>query len=191
MLTKSQVKAILDKMEVFQDGHFAIDGGWHTAQAVYPMRVLQQPEYATSLAATLGQAFRSQRPHAVLAGPGTGAFLALELARALRARVVYARPTDDGWRVSPGQALQAEVRVVLCDDVLTDDNDFSHLADLVAAAGAHVNGVAVLIDRSTIAFPWTVESLVRPEVPLVRPDVCEQCKSGVPFTAARATVPSY
>jgi orotate phosphoribosyltransferase len=188
MLTKSQVKAILDKMEVFQDGHFAIDGERHTAQAAYPMRVLQQPEYATSLAATLGGAFRSLRPHAVLAYPGTGSLLALELARALRARLVFAQRGPEGWRVSPGQALQADERVVLCDDVLTDETEFLSLANLVAACGAQVTGGAVMIDRSTLTFPWTIESLVKPDAPIVGSGECELCRSGAPFTAARATV---
>lgn len=190
MLTKSQVKAILDKMEVFQDGHFAAEGGRHTAQAAYPMRVLQQPEYATSLAATLGGAFRSLRPHAVLASPGTGMLLALELARALRARLVFAQRGPDGWRLAPGQALQADERVVLCDDVLTDDTVFLELANLAAAAGAQVTGGAVMIDRSTMTFPWTIESLVRPDAPLVDAAECDLCKSGAPLTAVRATVPS-
>jgi orotate phosphoribosyltransferase len=193
MLTKSQVKAILDKMEVFQDGHFHVDGDRHTAQAVYPMRVIQQPEYATSLAATLGGAFRQLRPHAVLAGPGTGALLALELARALRARLVFATPGPDGWRVSPGQALLPDERVVLCDDVLTDETDFDGLARLVSSSGAQVTGGAVLIDRTshTVAHPWPIESLVRPDAPLVASQECELCKSGAPFTVARATVPSH
>lgn len=191
MLTKSQVKAILDKMEVFQDGHFQAEGGRHTAQAGYPMRVLQQPEYASSLAATLGGAFRQLRPHAVMAGPGTGALLALELARALRARLVFAQPGPDGWQLSPGQTLQPDERVVLCDDVLTDDTDFGGLAALVAGTGAQVTGAAVLMDRTSgaISFPWPVESLVRPDAPLVEPVGCELCKSGVPFTPSRATVP--
>lgn len=192
MLTKSQVKAILDKMDVFQDGHFPVDERHHTAQAAYPMRVLQQPEYATSLAATLGGAFRQLRPHAVLAGPGTGALLALELARALRARLVFAAPGPEGWRVSPGQALQPDERVVLCDDVLYDDNDLASLARLAAEAGAQVTGAAVLIDRTVNAtFPWPIESLVRPDAPLVEADACEQCKAGAPFTTMRATVPSH
>jgi hypothetical protein len=45
-----------------------------------------------------------------------------------------------------------------------------------------------MIDRSTITFPWTIESLVRPDAPLVDAADCDLCKSGVPFTAARATV---
>lgn len=192
MLTKSQVKAILDKMEVFQDGHFTVEHGRHTAQAAYAMRVLQQPEYASSLAVTLGGAFRQLRPHAVLVGPGTGALLGLELARALRARLVFASPAADGWHVSPGQGFQPDERVVLCDDVLTDETDFTGLAKLVAASGAQVTGAAVLIDRSSgsIPHPWPIESLVRPDAPLVDAGDCELCKAGVPFTPMRATVPT-
>ena len=70
MLTKNQIRAILDKMEVLQDGHFVHKGGRHAAQGVFPMRVLQAPEYAQSLATTLGAVYRTQRPQVVLAGPG-------------------------------------------------------------------------------------------------------------------------
>lgn len=190
MLTRSQVRAILDKTEVFQDGHFAVDGHWHTGQATHVMRVLQHPEYASSLAATLGAAYRTLRPNVVLAAPGPGSLLGLELARAVRARLVLASPGDGGWVVAPGQTILAGERAVLCEAMLTDRTDLLGWAKLVETVGAQVTGVGVMIDRSTPpwAHPWPLEWLARPDVPLVPLDECEPCRMGAPITPARDSV---
>lgn len=190
MLSRSQVRAILDKTEVFQDGHFAVDGHWHTAQATHGMRVLQHPEYASSLAATLGAAYRSLRPNVVLVGPGAGAMLGLELARAARARAVLAMRGERGWAVAPGQVILPGERVVLCETMLTDQTDLGGWAALVEQAGAQVTGCAVMIDRSSPPWPhpWPLEFLVRPDVPLVPATECEQCREGAPLTPAKDTV---
>ena len=190
MLTRSQVRAILDKTEVFQDGHFAVDDHWHTGQATHVMRVLQHPEYASSLAATLGAAYRTLRPNVVLAAPGPGCLLGLELARAVRARLVLASPQGDGWVLAPGQVIQAGERAVLCEAMLTDRTDLLGWAKLVEGAGAQVTGCGVMIDRATPPWPhpWPLEFLVRPDVPLVKTAECEQCRAGTPITRARDTV---
>ena len=190
MLTRSQVRAILDKTEVFQDGHFSVDDHWHTGQATHVMRVLQHPEYASSLAATLGAAYRTLRPNVVLAAPGPGSLLGLELARAARARMVLALPADGGWTLAPGQVILGGERVVLCEAMLTDRTDLVGLARLVEAAGAQVTGVGVMIDRSTPPWPhpWPLEYLARADGPLVAVDACEQCRAGAPITPARDTV---
>ena len=190
MLTRSQVRAILDKTEVFQDGHFALEDGWHTAQATHCLRVLQHPEYATSLAATLGAAYRAQRPQVVLAAAGPGALLGLELARAARARLVLTSVRDGRWQVTPGQAILPGDRAVLCEAQLTDRSDLVGWAQLVQDAGGQVTGCATIIDRTTLPWPhaWPLESLVRPDVPLVAADACPQCQAGEPLTPARATV---
>jgi orotate phosphoribosyltransferase len=183
MLTKSQVRAILDKCEVLQEGHYALPGNLHAAQIVLPMRVLQQPEYASSLAATLGSAFRAQRPQCVIAPAGPGALLGLELARAVRSRFVLAQQVDGRWTLAPGQAVGRGERVVICEDILTDETDVSGLAALVAGSGGQVSGVAVLADRTQAAWPhpWTLESLVRLESPVVPAGRCAQCQDGVPL----------
>lgn len=190
MLTRSQVRAILDKTEVFQDGHFSVDDHWHTGQATHVMRVLQHPEYASSLGATLGAAYRAQRPNVVIAGPGPGSLLGLELARAARARLVLVSKKDGAWVISPGQVIQGGERAVICEAMLTDGTDLLGLAKLVEDAGAQVTGVGVMIDRSNPEWPhpWPLEYLARPDKPLVAKDACEQCRAGAPITPARDTV---
>jgi orotate phosphoribosyltransferase len=187
MLTKSQVRAILDKMESLPEGHFALHDGRHTAQAALPMRVLQQPEYATSLAATLGGAYRTQRPQAVLAGPGPSTILGLELARALRTRLVLAERVDGHWQLAAGQVLQPDERVVICEAFVTDESDVAERAKLVLESGAQVTGVSTLIDRTSAwPHPWALESLVRVEAPMLPAAQCPLCQSGVPLSALDA-----
>lgn len=190
MLNKSQVRAILDKTEVFQDGHFTLPDGYHSSLYASSMRVFQQPEYATSLAATLGSAYRTGRPHVVLAGPGPGALLGLELARALRARLVLASVENGQWSLASGQALSAGERVVLCEDILTDRTDLTGRLKLVEGTGAQVTGCAVMLDRTQAPWPhpFPLESLMRPEAPLVPADACPQCQQKVPVSTVKTAV---
>lgn len=190
MLNKSQVRAILDKTEVFQEGHFVFPDGTHSSLYASSMRVFQQPEYATSLAATLGAGYRTGRPQVVLAGPGAGALLGLELARALRARLVLAAIENGQWALSSGQAIAPGERVVLCEDILTDRTDLAGRVRLVEAAEAQVTGCAVMIDRTQAPWeqPFPLESLLRPEAPLVSADACPLCKEKVPVSAVKTAV---
>jgi orotate phosphoribosyltransferase len=184
MLTKTQVRAILDKMEVIQDGHFVLRGGRHASQGVFPMRVLQAPEYAQNLALTLATAYRTQRPQVVLAGPGAGALLGLQLARAFAARVVLCENEDGRWAVSPGQALNPGERVVICEDVVTDAAELRGRAELIQSWGAEFVGVTTLFDLTQGAeFPWPLEALVRPEIAALHPAHCPQCATGTPLSA--------
>jgi orotate phosphoribosyltransferase len=190
MLSKSQVRAILDKTEVFQEGHFSLPEGYHSTLFASSMRVLQQPEYATSLAATLGSGYRTSRPQVVLAGPGPGALLGLELARAMRARLVLATPENGKWTLAAGQAINAGEKVVLCEDIVTDRTDLSGRIALVEAAGGQVTGCAVMLDRTQAPwdYPFALESLLRPEAPMVSADSCLQCREKVPVSAIRTAV---
>lgn len=187
MLTKPQVRAILDKTEVFQEGHFVLPSGWHAALAAYPARVLQQPEYATSLAGTLGTSFRSLKPQVILAEAGIDALLGLELARALHARLVLAERSSGILQLAEGQAIAPDERIVLASALLTDQTGTPALAALAEAAGAKVVGLAVLLDRtSEWESPWQCESLQRPDSPLYTASACPLCKAGVPFAPGGA-----
>jgi orotate phosphoribosyltransferase len=188
MLTKSQIRAILDKMEVFQDGHFVHKGGRHASQGLFPMRVLQAPEYTQSLATTLASSYRTLRPQVVLAGPGAGALLGHQLARSFHARLVYCLHEGGRWDVSPGQALQPGERVLICEDVVSDPSELLGRVELVRASGAEMVGVAALFDLTPTPLPWPLEAVLRPEIELTHPAGCPQCASGVPLSAPKACV---
>lgn len=190
MLTKPQVRAILDKMEVLPEGHFALRNGCHAPQGVFPMRVLQAPEYAQSLAQSLAAAYRTQtRPQVVVAGPGSGALLGLELARACNARLVFCEVQDGRWNVSPGQALAPGERVVICEDVVSDPAALLGRVELVKASGAELQGIATLLDLTTgTDFPWSLEAVLRPEIVMSPAGQCPQCAAGVPLSAPGAFV---
>lgn len=184
MLTKTQVRAILDKMEVLPEGHFALPDGRHAPQGLFPMRVLQAPEYAQSLATTLASVYRTQtRPQVIVAGPGPSALLGLELARACNARLVYCEVQDGRLCVSPGQALLAGERVVICENIVADPAALVSRVELVKASGAELQGVAALFDLTTGDFPWSLEALLRPEIVASPAAHCPQCAAGQALSA--------
>ncbi|HEY9724416.1 MAG TPA: hypothetical protein V6D47_20605 [Oscillatoriaceae cyanobacterium] len=188
MLTKAQVRAILERTDALQDGHFLLPDGRHTAQAAFPLRVLSLPEYATSLAATLGANYRSLRPQVVLVGTAAGALLGLEVARAIAARVMLADFANGRWSLGEGLALKKGERVLLCEDLLTDSTDLKGRAALVEAYGAQVASCAVLFDRSHAEWPfrWSLESLLKIDAPLHAAHACPECRAGVPLVALRS-----
>lgn len=181
MLTKPQVRAILDKHTVLEKGHFRLPDGRHTSHAAFPMRVLQHAEYAASLAQTLGTAYRATRPHVVLASTMDGALLGYELSRALRARVVLAFPDGDGrLALDPGQAIEPGERVLIAEAQITDPRSLDRMIAFASGFGAEVIGVAGLVDRVGDAWAGAVhlEALLRLESSGVSPEACPLCQAG-------------
>lgn len=184
MLTKPQVRAILDKHGVLEKGHFRLPDGRHTSHAAFPMRVLQHPEYAASLAATLGMAYRAARPHVVLATTLDGALVAYELSRALRARCAIAFPDGaGGLTLDPGQSIEPGERVLVAEAQITDPRSLDRMISFAESLGGEVIGAAGVVDRVGDAWAGAVhlEALLRLESSGVAPESCPLCQAGKPL----------
>jgi hypothetical protein len=158
MLSKSQVRAIFEKMHVFTDA---------TENTAFPGRVLQVPEYVHSLAVTLATSFRTTRPSYVITLGGGGAYLGYELAKALRSQVT----AFEYGEIARGMTLTSTDRIVLCVDILKDPALLTEAIDYLHKLNVQILGVAVLIDATRVQWPFAfpLESLLRPEGMLTSP----------------------
>ncbi|MGH7557735.1 MAG: orotate phosphoribosyltransferase [Gemmatimonadota bacterium] len=168
------------------EGHFRLSSGLHSPHYVQCALFLQHPEdageAAESLVARLLPSL-GEPPDAVVSPAIGGLVLGHELGRAFGCRAIWAERGEDGalgfrrgFRLAPGE------RVVLAEDVVTTAGSLRELIRLAAVAGAHVVGVACLVDRSGGRASWDVPyaSLVRLDGVQVPPAECAPCAEGVP-----------
>jgi len=80
-----------------------------------------------------------------------------------------------GFEVKPGD------RVVIAEDVLTTGKSIKEVSALLAACGAELLAVAVIVDRSggSVDFGVPLISLMALEVVTHSPEDCPLCKEGL------------
>lgn len=166
-------------------GHFQYSSGRHGDVYVEKFRILQWPDITSKACGQLAEAFDGQAN--LVAGPTTGGIImAYETARQLGLRSIIAERREEGpgrefrrgFQIGPGD------HVLVADDVLTTGGSIREVIDAVAARGAEVVGVGVLVDRTGGQVDFGVPFRACLELPVSSwaPEECPLCKSGVELT---------
>ncbi|MBN1859774.1 orotate phosphoribosyltransferase [Candidatus Bipolaricaulota bacterium] len=116
-------------------------------------------------------------------GPAIGGILvAYELARALGVRALFTERVEGGMSLRRGFALRSGERVWIAEDVVTTGRSSLEVADVVAAAGGEVAGIACIVDRSpeTTALPFPIVSALKMSIEIFSPEACPLCALGRP-----------
>lgn len=178
----------LRETDALLDGHFLLSSGRHGAAYAQCALLLQHPEKAAAACADLAELVRAgsgaARPATVI-GPALGAVtLAYELARALRARALFAeRAAEGGFQLRRGFTVAPGERVLVAEDVVTTGKSVQEVIDLMRAAGAQVAGVASLVNRSGREQPFGAlpyYRLLDLDIPNWAPQECPLCRAGGP-----------
>lgn len=181
-LSEKQVLRIFRRAGAFQEGHFQLSSGLHSAGYWQCALVLQYPRLAARLCKALAEPWRDERVDAVI-GPALGGItLAYELARALKARGLFMERQDGklllrrSFQVSPGE------RVLLAEDVMTTGGSVGEMVDALKPTGAEIIGIACLVDRGGSArfSGYRVHSLIRVALENYSPGDCPLCRQGIP-----------
>ena len=183
-MTEAEVRRIFLDAGAFRKGHFRLTSGRHSDEYWEKFQVLQFPSAVQALCGDIADRWRDKGITVVL-GPTTGGILlALETARQLGVRALYAE-SDHGARVlRRGLHLGAQERVLVVDDVLTMGGSVADCVRLVEDHGAEVAGVAVLIDRSSgadLEFSAIPDALLRVEAHSWTAETCPMCAAGTPI----------
>jgi orotate phosphoribosyltransferase len=177
------VLEILEETGAYLKGHFLLTSGLHSGEFFQCAQLMQYPERTALLCGKLAEYWDADKVDVVV-GPATGGILlAYELARFLKARALYAEPTESkemqlkrGFKIRPGE------RAVVVDDVITTGGSVKKVIDIVRQRGAEVLGVAALVDRSGGAsFGVRLTALVSVELPNFPAEECPLCKKGLPL----------
>lgn len=167
-------------------GHFLLASGRHSDQYVEKFDLLRQPRATeracTELIARLGDNAIVD----LIVGPTTGGILlAFEVGRQLGLPAAYAERVAEGSSeraFKRGTYIEPGIRVLVIDDVLTTGGSVRETLAALERAGATVQAIALLVDRSSVppAFAPPMVSLARMEIASWLPDECPMCLAGQP-----------
>jgi orotate phosphoribosyltransferase len=179
-MKQEEVLDIYRKTGALLSGHFLLSSGLHSDRYLQSALVLQQPDIATKLCATLADHFKDQKIEVVIAPALGGVFVSHETARALGVRALFAERVNGeltlrrGFTISPGE------RVLVVEDVITTGRSTRETIEVVKKAGGSVIAAASLVDRSggkaELGVPY--KSLVTLDVPTYTAETCPLCSAG-------------
>lgn len=179
-MTQEEVLNIYQQTGALLTGHFLLSSGLHSERYLQSALVLQQPDIATKLCASLAAHFRNDRIEVVISPALGGVFVSHETARALGVRAIFAERVNGELTLRRGFSIGAGERVLVVEDVITTGKSTRETIEVVKKTGGVVIAAGALVDRSggkaELGVPY--KSLVTLDVPTYGPDVCPLCKAG-------------
>jgi orotate phosphoribosyltransferase len=183
-MTQDEVLNLFRSSGALLDGHFRLSSGLHSPRYLQSALVLQHPELATAIGDALAERTRHLQPTAVLSPALGGIVIGQEVARSLGARALFAERQEGKLTLRRGFMLGPADRVLIVEDVITTGGSTRETAAVAEAAGAHVVGVAGIVDRGKDAARLSLPlyTLVQLEVPTYEPPACPLCAKDIPVT---------
>ena len=162
--------------------------GFHSQSYIQTSLLLQHPHLAQRIAQALSDKF-SQKADVILALEPSNSVLAQEVARVRGARAIFASRNEQGQMVLKHNfVLKPGERVLVVDDVTVGGRKLAQAIELAQGLGAHVFGVAVIVDRSMGYLPLTIplRALLSYPMETFTAKECPLCADKIPFTDVEA-----
>jgi orotate phosphoribosyltransferase len=180
----AEAKHLLGSTEALLEGHFVLSSGLHSGQYLQCAKIFQFPDASERVCRELAAKIPAQAVDITLSPALGGIVIGYELARALKARAIFAERPEARFMLRRGFFVKPGERILIVEDVITTGGSVMELHELATNAHAKVVGFAALIDRSGGAFkpPAPVYSWLQLEIPTFRPEDCPLCKQALPIT---------
>ena len=178
------VLCLLQEHGAIMEGHFVMPSGFHSQSYIQTSLLLQHPHLAQRIAQALSDKF-SQKADVILALEPSNSVLAQEVARVRGARAIFASRNEQGQMVLKHNfVLKPGERVLVVDDVTVGGRKLAQAIELAQGLGAHVFGVAVIVDRSMGYLPLTIplRALLSYPMETFTAKECPLCAAKIPFT---------
>lgn len=178
------VLCLLQEHGAIMEGHFVMPSGFHSQSYIQTSLLLQHPHLAQRIAQALSDKF-SQKADVILALEPSNSVLAQEVARVRGARAIFASRNEQGQMVLKHNfVLKPGERVLVVDDVTVGGRKLAQAIELAQKMGAHVFGVAVIVDRSMGYLPLTIplRALLSYPMETFTAKECPLCAAKIPFT---------
>lgn len=179
-MTSKEVLDIYKKTGALLTGHFLLSSGLHSDRYLQSALVLQDPDTATRLCASLAELFMGEEIDAVIAPALGGILVSHETARALKVRALFAERVSGELTLRRGFSITRGERLLVVEDVITTGKSTRETIEVVKKAGGVVVAAGSLVDRSggraELGVPY--KSLVTLDVPTYPPDACPMCLTG-------------
>jgi orotate phosphoribosyltransferase len=181
-MTRDQLLDLFRRSGALLDGHFRLSSGLHSTGYLQCALVLARPPDAEALGRAIADRVRGLGATVVLSPALGGIVIGHEVGRALGVRAIFAERQDGILMLRRGFSLAENDRALVVEDVLTTGGSTRETMQVAHASGAHVVGVASIVDRSSgsAAFDVPFASLLSVDLPTYQPDACPLCAKGVP-----------
>ncbi len=133
------------------EGHFLLSSGLHSSVYLQCAKVLQNPERAALLCASLAEKIRSEIPgevELVVAPAMGGVVVGYEMARQLGVDGLFTERVRGEVILRRGFEIPKGTRVLMVEDVVTTGLSSRECIDCIRAAGGDVIAGASLVNRS-------------------------------------------
>ena len=177
------VLCLLQEHGAIMEGHFVMPSGFHSQSYIQTSLLLQHPHLAQRIAQALSDKF-SQKADVILALEPSNSVLAQEVARVRGARAIFASRNEQGQMVLKHNfVLKPGERVLVVDDVTVGGRKLAQAIELAQGLGAHVFGVAVIVDRSMGYLPLTIplRALLSYPMETFTAKECPLCAAKIPM----------
>ncbi len=173
-------EALVDRGALL-DGHFRLSSGRHSDRFVQKFRVLEDPTIVERIGTTLADAARPLGTTIVVSAAVGGIVLGYEVARQLGTKAIFVEKEGGTPTFRRGFTLGANDRAFIVEDVVTTGGSVREVQAVVAATGATVVGIGVIVRRQLADFG--VETIALLDLPVVsyEPAACPQCRRGEPL----------
>jgi orotate phosphoribosyltransferase len=127
-------------------GHFVLSSGRHSDTYLQSAVVLQWPAVAQALGRALAAPWRGEVD--VVVGPAMGGVvIGHEAAAALGVRLVFTERVEGAMALRRSFTVAPGERALVVENVVTTGGSALEVAALLAQRGAHVAGLATIVDR--------------------------------------------
>jgi orotate phosphoribosyltransferase len=182
MPSRDELLDLFRRSGALLEGHFRLSSGLHSTGYLQCALVLSTPSDAEALGRAIAERVKPLRATVVLSPALGGVVIGHEVGRALGVRAMFAERQDGVLALRRGFTLGEADRVLVVEDVLTTGGSTRETMQVASAAGAHVVGVASIVDRSggLARFGVPFVPLISVDLPTYPPAACPLCAQGLP-----------
>jgi orotate phosphoribosyltransferase len=182
--------SLLKESGAMLEGHFLLSSGRHSDRYFQCAKLLQYPDKAASALAPVADRIKADIASGrialdAVAGPAMGGIIvAYELGRLLGLPAFFTE-RDDGGAMSlrRGFEIQAGMRILIAEDVVTTGKSSGECASVLEALGAKIAALACVVDRRAAGaadINWPFYPAAALSAANWDAADCELCKKGIP-----------
>ncbi|HON32518.1 MAG TPA: orotate phosphoribosyltransferase [Candidatus Syntrophosphaera thermopropionivorans] len=179
-----EIKRILVRNDVLQEGHFLLTSGRHSANYLEKIHLYQNPQDTTRVCEMLAELLVDYDFDTVVGPAYGGIVLAFETARMLEKGFLFTQRKEGVMTIRSGFDLSKVKKVVITEDIITTGGSVKEVITTLKNAGIEVVAVAAIVDRSTeeMDFGCPFLPLLKMDIPSWEADDCVLCQNEIPLT---------
>lgn len=185
IMTKEELEAELTRTGALMEGHFLLASGLHSGYYLQCARLLQHPDLAERIGASIAALFPGVEIDAVAAPAVGGVIVAHEVARALGVRAIFSEREAGVMTFRRGLGISEGEGVAVVEDVITTGGSIRETIEAVARLGGRVAAAGCILDRSggeaNLGTATPLRALLTITFPTYAPEGCPLCAEGMPL----------